>query len=173
MLSDTVLLYFFSASFQGLAALLGLLGVFAIFRLQQLGSAIDGVRNLLYGDRGKSIWPSEIEKFERLSHHEKKIYIDKLDPKIYESTLLPLMRSWFEAERQIINLRNKMWKPVGYLGSCLSFKYLGSSVLFSSCSAAGGCMDCCWSLLAHNDGVRTLESHRYKNPCSGHNQMKS
>ena len=118
MLTDTVFLYFFSACFQGLAAILGLLGIFAIFRIQQFGMSIDGARNELYSARGET-WPSEVEKFERMTHAEKMSCVAELEKRPFKSKNLPLFRTWLAAEAQIIQLRGAIWKPIGFLAVML------------------------------------------------------
>lgn len=121
MLTETALLYFFSASFQGLAAILGLLAVFGIFRLQQLGSKVDGVRGILYADRGHSTWPSEVAKFDGMNYEDKVKYVQAKDPQTYGTTLLPLLKVWLDAEREILALHEALWKPVALLAATTSF----------------------------------------------------
>lgn len=121
MLTDTVFLYFFSASFQGLAAILGLLAIFGIFRLQQLGAKVDGVRGLLYADRGRSTWPSEVAKFDALNYADKLKHYQAKDPKTYGTTLLPLLKVWLDAEGEMLALREALWKPVALLAGVTSF----------------------------------------------------
>lgn len=116
MLTETVLLYFFSASFQGLAAILGLLGVFGIFRLQQLGSSADAVRGILYADRGRSIWPAEVAQFDAMSYADKLKHIAAKDPKTY-GTLIPMLNAWAGSEGAMVALRDTMWKPVAALAA--------------------------------------------------------
>lgn len=116
MLTETILLYYFSASFQGLAALLGLLGVFAIFRLQQLGARADSARALLFSDNGKSTWGNQVLEYQRMSCEQKREEISKVEKRdsgsLARLTLLPLMVTWVEADEQAIQLRNSMWKPI-------------------------------------------------------------
>lgn len=116
MLTDTAFLYFFSASFQGLAAILGVLGIFVIFRIQQVSASIDGARNALFSARG-FLWPSEVEKFERMTHAEKMSYVAELEKQ--PNLLLPLFRTWLAAEAQIIQLRETIWRPIGFLAVML------------------------------------------------------
>lgn len=118
MLTETVFLYFFSAAFQGLAAILGLLVVFAIFRLQQFSSSIDGARNELYSDKGHSTHPEFVERFERLTHVEKKAFIVNKDNK---TGSLPIFRSWVSAEEKMIGLKDVIRKPFGLLAVALLF----------------------------------------------------
>lgn len=116
MLTETILLYYFSASFQGLAALLGLLGVFAIFRLQQLGARADSARTLLFSDNGKATWGNQVLEYQRMSCEEKRVEISKIESRDNASlarlTLLPLMVTWVESDEQVIQLRKSMWKPI-------------------------------------------------------------
>lgn len=133
MLTDTVFLYFFSAAFQGLAAILGLLVVFAIFRLQQFSSSIDGARNELYSDKGHSTHPELIERFELLTHAKKKEYIANPENKTGSS---PIFRSWVLAEEKMIQLKDVIRKPFGLLAAALllNISALPFSLLIASLS---------------------------------------
>ena len=117
LFSDNTSLYFFSALLQANAAILSLLAIFVIFRIQSLASSIDTRKFVLGSDLGVHIPSHEINTFERMSIQEKKSEVDRLKGK--GSALVAHFEAWVTYEEKIDGLRHSVIVPGALLAGSI------------------------------------------------------
>lgn len=117
--SDSTGLYFYSALVQANAAILSIVGVFIIFRLQSLQSSIDRAVRALLSDTRTT--PSPVIEFEKMNLEEKKTFVErgKIEPPIK-----PLFREWATNEEKISKIRSSIKLPT----RLLAFGIVGDSI---------------------------------------------
>lgn len=100
-------LYLYSALIQANAAIFSIIGVFFIFRLQSVQSAITNIFNGLYNE---NIGVRQgAYKFKNMSLEEKKIYIDSLSGDDHISNDY---RTWFNYEEELEDNKSKIKTPL-------------------------------------------------------------
>jgi len=104
--SESSSLYFFSAILQANAALLALVGIFLIFRLQYFQSIIDGVRNKLINTTSKLNLLNTIINFE-----EKQIE-ERIGTRTGDDLIDYLLNVWNLQEMEIRFLKSNIMMPV-------------------------------------------------------------
>lgn len=108
LFSDNTGLYFYSALLQANAAILSIVGVFYIFRIQSNQNSIDILKNLLLSDKGRFTWPESIIEFESLSIKKRKI---ETEERKYPKQILPQLTKWTNLEEQIITIKASIAFP--------------------------------------------------------------
>ncbi|MCJ7791694.1 MAG: hypothetical protein MUP49_04740 [Dehalococcoidia bacterium] len=111
--SENSSFYFFSSLLQANAAILSIVGVFFIFRIQSLQSAVDIIKASLMSDRGHSCQPAEIIKWDNYSIEEKESQLKKGTT---SSSIRLSLQDWTSKERHIINLKKGIKLPSILLG---------------------------------------------------------
>jgi len=111
--SDNSSFYFFSSLLQANAAILSIVGVFFIFRIQSLQSAVDIVKSNLMSDRGHSSWPQEIMAWDNLPIEEKESQLKNDKANKY---IQPALNYWTTKERHVHNLKKGIIIPSILLG---------------------------------------------------------
>ena len=97
MFSESTSLYFFSAWLQANAAILALVGVFIVFKIQALGSAIDSVSGPLYSNLSRiNITPRLVDDFAKASLENKGKMLNKFDVLVE-----PTLQRWISLEKQL------------------------------------------------------------------------
>lgn len=118
-ISELTGLYFFSALLQADAAILGILGVFIIFRFQTIQNHIQQLRTLLLdritpeGTRGAQVhYLSDIIFFERVTLKEKELFVK--DRNFGDNHRLFVQ--WYNQEKEKVKIKNLIRLPVILLG---------------------------------------------------------
>jgi hypothetical protein len=124
--SENSSFYFFSSLLQANAAILSIVGVFFIFRIQSLQSAVDVIKSNLLSDRGHSSWPNEIIEWDNFSIREKE---SKLKNDKANKSILTALQTWTTKERHIYNLKKEIILPSLLLGGGIILETIS---LFSS-----------------------------------------
>lgn len=101
--------YFFSAILQGNAAILSILGVFTIFKIQALHSNIDTLKASRLGDMGSSSTPTGIIEFDKKSLEEKEIFVKNFNT---SPMIKGVYESWLENEIIIDNILKNVKIPI-------------------------------------------------------------
>jgi len=109
--SESTLLYFFSALLQANAAILSIVGVFLVFRLQSLRSAIDTLRTIFLQKPGESIWPERLAEFDEMDISKKRKWIAERQQKKELTIMLPLFKSWITHLENIESLKTRARRP--------------------------------------------------------------
>lgn len=126
LFSDTSALYFFSALLQANAAIIAIIGVFWIFKIQTYQAGVDSIKNALSIERGITsnldVDPSIISKFESLDLSEKTSYMNQ---EILNDSLRSLLQSWVRNEESIDNLKSGIRIPVILLAVGIVFNAFG------------------------------------------------
>ena len=99
--------YLFSALIQANAAIFSIIGVFYIFRLQSIQSAISNIFNALYNEN-ISI-RQKAEEFNHKNIDEKKTYAERLSG---DNPISKNYRDWLEYELEKNDLRDKIRNPL-------------------------------------------------------------
>jgi hypothetical protein len=127
--SDSSSLYFFSALLQANAAILSLLAIFVIFRIQALSASIDTRKFVLGSDLGVHVAASDINSFERMSLQQKKEYIERKQGK--GIAILPHFEAWISYQQQIDDLKHSIITPCFALAA--SVLVFSVALFFASC----------------------------------------
>jgi hypothetical protein len=109
-ISESTFYYLFSSLLQANAAILSIVGVFIIFRIQNIQSSIDIIKQSLMADQGRFIWPSTVLQFENQSLEQK-----KTSQIITNPNLLYQKDKWIEKEELIYKIRRDFKLPLIYL----------------------------------------------------------
>lgn len=122
LFSDNTGLYFYSALLQANAAILSIVGVFYIFRIQSNQNSIDSLKSPLLADQGKFSWPKTIMDFESLSIKKRKIEIEE---RKHPEQILPQLTRWTNLEEQIITIKSSIAFPTCLLSLGIIFYAVG------------------------------------------------
>ena len=145
VLSQSTSLYFFSALFQGNAALFAILGVFVVFRLQIERSSIGSIEQILLKDLGEffggeaalHIALSEFLDFKRASPEKKRSLAGDYakdckerheDHSRYAPShlLLPdLLNTWIESDQRIREIKAQIKLPIYILATYMALSLAG------------------------------------------------
>lgn len=137
--SENTSFYFFSALLQGNAAIISLLFIFLLHKLQSLQNQIDLTReNLTRIAVGISIWVEDIIKFDNYSINEKRTFLEERKNKIDSQQTLPLLTKWLQCEEETKKLKDKA-KPFLCLLS-LSIIIFALGIIFANSIHTNKCI---------------------------------
>jgi hypothetical protein len=109
LFSDSTSLYFFSALLQSNAAIISLVGIFVIFKIQTLQSSIDIIKNSLMSDMGRWTTPSMIVELDILPLSNK---IDRIEKDPYRNPYInPQVNTWVKKLKEIEKIKAKIKTP--------------------------------------------------------------
>ncbi len=116
--------YFFSAVLQANAAILSILGLFAIFKIQNLQASSANIRNFLISEGGRFLQLGAIIEFDIKSTVDKKKYLESSNN--LNSSRVQLLREWIRNDEQIRNISKSIKLPIFLLiiGIILPMFYL-------------------------------------------------
>ena len=101
--SDSSSLYFYSALLQANAAILSIVGVFIVFRIQSYQSSIDIIKTALINNR-RMVEPDDVIMFDNLTISEKEGTIKGLDNSVLKS-------NWLEKETKLKKVKSSVKLP--------------------------------------------------------------
>lgn len=104
--SDSSSLYFYSALLQANAAILSIVGVFIIFRIQSYQSSIDIIKTALINNR-RMVGPNDVIGFDNFNISEKEEYIKRLN----NSVLKNHCSNWIEKEKKLKKVKSSIKLP--------------------------------------------------------------
>lgn len=123
--SESTSLYIYSSFLQANAAIIAILGLFIIYRIQSLQSSIDVIKSDIMRDRGMYSHPKTVLDFDLVSIEEKEKKISALNPDHY---YLLHYKIWVENLKSITQLKTLITFPTIFLtlaiiidGVCLLF----------------------------------------------------
>ncbi|MDP2984079.1 MAG: hypothetical protein Q8O92_12210 [Candidatus Latescibacter sp.] len=117
LFSDSSSLYFFSALLQSNAAIISLVGIFVIFKIQSLQSKVEMIRNFLISNPNKYPHPKYVIEFDNLILEDKS---KKIDNNTYiEQEHKLYFNKWVEILKKIEEIKNKIKKPTILIVSSL------------------------------------------------------
>jgi len=105
--SENTGLYFFSALIQANAAIFSIIGVFYIFRLQSIQSAISDIFNALYNENINI--REYAEQFKNKNSDDKKLFVNKLS---VEDPISNYYKNWLEYELEQNDIKDKIKNPL-------------------------------------------------------------
>ncbi len=105
--------YLYSALLQANAAILSIIGVFAVFKIQTIQSIIDTLKGSRLTDMGLSSTPTGIINFDNMSLKQKGEYISTAN---ISPMIKGVYESWLEKEMEKNNIVNIVKKPIILLG---------------------------------------------------------
>ena len=120
--SDNTGLYFFSAILQANAAILSIVGVFIIFRIQSYQSPIDIIRNSFLIEFKKWTNPDWILDFDNSSLEGKK---EKFKNAKYDKDTMPRLSEWIKNEEKILKTKSSIILPSLLLSSGAILSIIG------------------------------------------------
>ncbi|MDA3861042.1 MAG: hypothetical protein PF445_07425 [Melioribacteraceae bacterium] len=107
--SENTSLYLYSSLLQANAAIIAIVGLFVIFKIQQMSSSIDVIKSSIMLDNGRRSTPEEVENFDRGTVQEK---VNLLEVRRNgRGSYLPLYESWLEKLKYIGRLKKKIVVP--------------------------------------------------------------
>jgi hypothetical protein len=112
--------YFFSAWLQADAALISIIVIFVIFRLQTLNSRINDLKMALFNMPNR-IFPADITKFERYSPLEREEFINKKSEDRYTSEIAKIFKYWDLTLEKVDYIKKDMKLPILFLAIVLGF----------------------------------------------------
>lgn len=125
--SDSTGLYFFSALLQANAAILAIVGIFVIFKIQSFESGIDVIKNALSAERGISTTidsdPSIIVEYEWRSPDDRRIFKQG----IIDARVLRLLEDWDNKDEAINRIKSGLKYPSFIL--CLKIVFDAAGIL--------------------------------------------
>jgi len=110
--------YFFSSWLQADAALISIVAIFIIFKLQTYNSKIDGIKTALF-NMSKSVGPSEVTQFDGFSPEKKLKYINKKLESPYSVNEGRIFESWKLTEEKIVKIKQQMKWPIIFLATTM------------------------------------------------------
>ncbi len=114
--------YLYSALLQANAAILSIIGVFAIFKIQSLQSIIDTLKASRLPDPGISTTPTGVINFDKMTLVEKANHISTASINV---TIKGVFESWLEKEIEIKKIIGIVKSPIIMLGcSIIAFALL-------------------------------------------------
>ena len=128
-IDDYTGLYFYSALLQGNASLLAILGVFVIYRLQDLKSSVSNIRDFFLGYgvlHGSS--RELVQEFDLASISEKKDQLTKVPDYPAEkggTTFRKQFSLWIDYEVMIAETKNHIFWPTISLGGVIAISMIG------------------------------------------------
>jgi len=117
--SDNSAYYFFSSLLQANAAILSIVGVFYIFRIQSLSSSIDVAKTALSQNPAKFTTPARIAAFDDENLEGKKHELEQMKNNEAGNLILPFFGLWVKSEIEIDRLKNKARLPTILLAASL------------------------------------------------------
>ncbi|MCI0691130.1 hypothetical protein L0337_03880 [candidate division KSB1 bacterium] len=145
--SDSTGLYFYSALVQANAAILSIVGVFTIFKIQSIQSSIDLVKNILVAEGGRRITIDNLVEFDQMSLENKKSAIQNGK---YSKAILPLFNNWATQIEKINKIKLSIKLPtrllvVGIVGD--SIGVLAANLVHENGVRIESCVLCLFLLL--------------------------
>jgi hypothetical protein len=113
--------YLYSALLQANAAILSIVAIFVIFRIQSLASAVDAKRSALSQDFGVHISAHDIDLFDRISLEKKKEWIETETGEGRLAGLLPHFGAWLRYSEDIGKLKRHIVLPTVVIGGSIVF----------------------------------------------------
>ncbi len=114
LFSNSTSLYFFSAILQANAAIIAIVGVFGIFKIQPFQSGIETIKFSLSMERGitTGFWdvdPSIISIFNPLNIEEKYKFMNE---KVRSSVAREILENWINVEKDILTFKTTLINPI-------------------------------------------------------------
>jgi hypothetical protein len=119
--SNNSAFYLYSALLQANAAILSIVAIFVIFRIQSLASAVDAKRSALSLDSGVHPSAHDIDLFDRISLEEKKKWIKGKRSDFTATRLLPHFEAWLRYSEAIEKLKRHILLPTVVIGGSIVF----------------------------------------------------
>jgi hypothetical protein len=123
--SDSSSLYFYGALVQANAAILSIIGIFVVFRIQSVRSSVDAVRSVLSADPGKFTAPAEIGRFDRMTLEEKHQWLTNKKARANPSPVLSHFEAWARYLDQIRAIKSSARVPVMLFGITICLFTIG------------------------------------------------
>ena len=122
LFSDSSALYFYSALFQANAAIISIIGIFFIFRIQAHQSSIDLIRNGLLADNGRRSWPAEIIEWDSYALEEKENLLK--EEKTHKNgsnnkSISNQLSSWTVKERNLATVKKTIVTPIVFIATVM------------------------------------------------------
>lgn len=101
--------YLYSAVLQANAAIISIIGVFSIFKIQSYKSSVDILKNSLMADKGMHSHPRTIVKFDNFSLDKKR---SKIGSKPFNGYIEPQLQDWISKEENIKKILYHVKNPI-------------------------------------------------------------